>query len=258
MSKPPWIFDDPFALVLIGPGWADMAARSMAGAPERLVSQGRAMVAARSRYAEDRLPPSGFTQYVILGAGLDSFAWRRPDLVGPMRVFEVDHPSAQAWKRQRIKELGLPTSEHHVFVPVDFETGTLADALDLAGFDWSRGTLWSWVGTTMYLSRDAVESTLGTLGKCGPRSEVAMSYNLASDFLDDDGRAFLESLARRGGERGLLRSSFAPDEMEALIGRCGLTVVDHPTADDLYDRYFAGREDGLRPFSLERLITARV
>jgi hypothetical protein len=85
-----------------------------------------------------------------------------------------------------------------------------------------------------------------------------MSYNLASVFLDDDGREFLESLARRGGDRGLLRSSFSPDELEALIGRCGLTVVDHPTADDLYDRYFAGREDGLRPFSLERLITARV
>src|SRR5262249_39586542 len=120
-AEPPWIFDDPFALILVGAGWENFAAASRGLARSPVVRQGHAGVLVRSRYPEDRLTEGQYSQYVILGAGLDSFAWRRPDLRGSLRVFEVDHPATQAWKHERIATLALPISEGHVFVPVDFE-----------------------------------------------------------------------------------------------------------------------------------------
>lgn len=109
-DKPPWIVDDPFALILVGPGWEEFATASRALASPEIFRRGHAGVQIRSRYAEDRLLEGGYGQYVILGAGLDAFAWRRPDLRGSVRVFEVDHPATQAWKRERAATLGLPTT----------------------------------------------------------------------------------------------------------------------------------------------------
>ena len=103
--------------------------------PGPVVREARAAVCTRSRYAEDRLAAGAFAQYVILGAGLDSFAWRRPDLLGSLRVFEVDHPASQAWKLERVRDLALPLSDSQVFVPADFEAEPVQDALGTAGFD---------------------------------------------------------------------------------------------------------------------------
>src|SRR5262245_18517058 len=183
----------------------------------------------RARLAEDvvqRAVAVGTPQYAILGAGLDSFAWRRPDLLGRLRVFEVDHPATQAWKRERAAAVGLPTSEHHVFVPVDFENQPLGDCLDAAGFDRSRPALFSWVGTTMYLTIDAIESTLSIVACCAPGSEIVMGYNVSPDHCDDFGREYLAAfapVAARIGES--LASSFPPESVEALIARCGLAVA---------------------------------
>lgn len=107
-DQPPWVLDDPFALQLAGPRWAESQSASEAAFPETALRQSRASVVARSRYAEDRLVSGGYRQYVILGAGLDSFAWRRADLIGWLRLFEVDHPASQAWKLDKIAELDLP------------------------------------------------------------------------------------------------------------------------------------------------------
>jgi methyltransferase (TIGR00027 family) len=128
-----------------------------------------------SRYAEDRLNES-FSQYVVLGAGLDSFAWRRPDLLSSLRVFEVDHPATQDWKRERVAALNLPSSDRHVFAPVDFETATLRDGLTAAGFDWSAPTLYSWLGVTFYTPLDAVEATLREVAAGASGSEIVMGY----------------------------------------------------------------------------------
>src|SRR4051794_34286827 len=125
----PWILDDAFALMLVGPEWRQIFDARAALHQERVRRDARAWVVARSRYAEDRLDEQPFTQYVVLGAGLDSFAWRRPDLLRSLRVFEVDHPATQAWKRERVANLALPTSDHHVFAPVDFETESLESGL---------------------------------------------------------------------------------------------------------------------------------
>lgn len=252
-DPPPVVLDDPFALVLVGPAWQQLAAEVRSLAPEEVTRAGRAGVVVRTRYAEDRLPGPPFAQYVILGAGLDSFAWRRPDLLGAVRVFEVDHPATQGWKRERASVLGLPVHGAHVFVPVDFEAATLHDALDAAGFDWSQPTLFSCVGVAMYLEPRALEATLRTVAGCAAGSEIVVGYNLAEPFLDDIGRRFLAAVRRRVAGMGEpLRSSMAPEEAEALLGGCGLVVVDHPTSDDLAGRY------GVRPYTLERLVTASV
>lgn len=258
-DRPPWVLDDPFALVLVGPEWEEIAAETRAVVREPLARQGRAGVVARSRYAEDRLAASGHSQYVVLGAGLDSFAWRRPDLVGPLAVFEVDHPATSAWKRARAAVLALPTHERHVFVPVDFEAQALRDGLDAAGFDPSRPALFAAVGVAMYLTAEALETTLRAVSTGAAGSEVVFSYNVALPFLDDAGREYLEAVSQRVARTGeSLRSSFSPADAEVLVERCGLVVAEHPTTDDLCDRYFSGRPDGLRPYTLERLLSARV
>ncbi len=257
-DEPPWIFDDPFALMLVGAGWEDFAAASRALARPFVVRQGHAGVLVRSRYPEDRLIEGEYSQYVILGAGLDSFAWRRPDLQGSLRVFEVDHPATQAWKRERVATLALLIHHDHVFVPVDFETQALNDCLDAAGFDWTRLSFFSWVGATMYLKPDAIAATLGIVTTCVPGSEIVLSYNQDLQFVDEIGREFLTAVTPQVAAMGEpVQTSFAPIEMEALVTQCGLTVVEHPTADDLFHRYCAGRTDGLRPYTLERLISAR-
>src|ERR1044072_6627217 len=164
----PWVIDDPYALPLVGPGWANMLEGHTGLMSRRLVEVAIGAILARSRYAEDRLEAGDFSQYVLLGAGLDSLAWRRPDLLRNVTVFEVDHPSTQAWKRQRIAAVYLSENERHVFAPDDFETQDLREVLDRAGFDWGRPTLFSWLGVVMYLSRDAIATTLRALAGAGP------------------------------------------------------------------------------------------
>jgi methyltransferase (TIGR00027 family) len=258
-DDPPWIVDDPLALDLVGPGWEEFAQAARAIVREHVWRRGHAFVLIRTRYPEDRLIDSGRDQYVILGAGLDSFAWRKPDGLPRVRVFEVDHPAAQAWKRERAAELGLLASEDHVFVPVDFETQPLGDCLGAAGFDRSRPSLFSWVGTTMYLTPDAIASTLRFIARCATGSEIVMGYNVSPDDCDDFGREYLAAFAPTAVREGLpLASSFAPAEIEALIARCGLAVAVHPTSQDLDARYCSSRSDGLRPLiTLERLVVAR-
>jgi methyltransferase (TIGR00027 family) len=128
------------------PGVARATRAAVSLFPGQVIREIIAAVCTRSRYAEDRLAAGAFAQYVILGAGLDSFAWRRPDLLRSLRVFEVDHPASQAWKLERVRDLALPLSDSQVFVPVDFEAEPLRDALRTAGFDWGQPALFSWTG----------------------------------------------------------------------------------------------------------------
>jgi len=255
----PWVLDDPYALSLVGPGWPELHARFSAVVREPLEDAAIAFVSARSRYVEDRLVDGGFEQYVILGAGLDSFAWRRPDLLRTVRVIEIDHPATQAWKTRRAAELALPTSSHHVFAPVDFQRDTLSQALDAAGFDWSRPALFSWLGVVPYLTLDAVESTLRTITRCAPGTAIALTYWPTREHLDAHGREFVEiftAVAASSDEP--IQLPLDPAEIEAALTRCGLAVDQHLASDDLYDRYFADRTDDIRPYTVERLLTAVV
>lgn len=258
-ATPPWVLDDALALVLVGPVWQELHDQFNPLFPGQVARESRAAVCARSRYAEDRLAAGAFTQYVILGAGLDSFAWRRPDLLRSVRVFEVDHPASQAWKLERVGDLGLPLSDSQVFVPVDFEAGPLRDALRAAGFDWGQPALFSWTGVAPYLTAQAIESTLCTTAGAAPGSEVVFSYRAEESVLDGVGREFIRIYAPLAASVGEpLQPGWPVIEIERLISRCGLKVVDHPARADLEQRYFAGRTDGLRPYNVETLVTARV
>ena len=255
----PWVLDDSFALVLVGPAWRNL----YDGLRDRLTSpvlrQAGAFVCLRSRYTEDRLLQGEFEQYVLLGAGLDSIAWRRPDLLRSLSIFEVDHPASQAWKRQRIEDLSLPTADAHVFVPVDFERQSLREGLDAGGFDWSRATLFAWLGVMPYLSPDAVEETLRTIASARPGSEVVFDYRCEDSALDDIGRRFIETFMTMAAESGEpVQPGCSATEVEQVIVRCGLKVLDHPTRQDLIDRYFATAADGPLPYTSEGLVAASV
>jgi methyltransferase (TIGR00027 family) len=258
-AAPPWVLDDALALVLIGPAWQDLLARIGGLFPAAVTIEIAAGACARARYAEDRLTSGGFSQYVILGAGLDSFAWRRPDLLRSVRVFEVDHPATQAWKLGRVAELGLPLSDSQVFVPADFETEPLRQALDTAGFGWDSPALFSWTGVAPYLTAQAIESTLRTIAGAAAGSQVVLSYRAEDSVLDDIGQQFTRiylPVAASLGEP--VQPGWPVTEIERLVSQCGLAVVDHPARADLQQRYFAGRTDGLRPYTAETLLTAQV
>lgn len=257
-DQPPWVLDDPFALQLAGPRWAEIQSASEAAFPETALRQSRASVVARSRYAEDRLVSGGYRQYVILAAGLDSFAWRRADLIGWLRLFEVDHPASQAWKLGRIAELDLPVRDGHVFAPVDFETTPLWEGLTRAGLDWSQPAFFSWLGVIIYLTPEAITATLNTVSGCGTGSEIVLSYDAPDAFLDDTAREMVQIEARQVAATGEpYTTRMSPAQAETLIESAGLEVVEHLAPQALYDRYFAQRSDGLRPSTAERLIAAR-
>jgi methyltransferase (TIGR00027 family) len=258
-ATPPWVLDDAFALVLVGPAWQKLLKGPISLFPAEVVREVVAAICTRSRYAEDRLAAGAFAQYVILGAGLDSFAWRRPDLLRSLRVFEVDHPASQAWKLERVSDLALPLSDAQVFVPVDFEAGSLQDALRTAGFDWDQRALFSWTGVAPYLTASAIASTLRAIAGAAAGSEVVFSYRAEEPVLDEAGREFIRIYAPLTAALGEpLQPGWPVAEIERLVSRSGLKVVDHPARADLQERYFAGRADGLRPFNVETLVTARV
>src|SRR5690242_10867414 len=194
-AEPPWVLDDALALVLIGPVWRELHERVYSQFPDPVRREIIAAICTRSRYAEDRLAAGAFAQYVILGAGLDSFAWRRPDLLRSLRVFEVDHPASQAWKVERVSDLALPLSDAQVFVPVDFEAESLQDALRTAGFDWDQRALFSWPGVAPYLTASAIASTLRTIAGAATGSEVVFPYRTEEPVLDELGREFIRIYA---------------------------------------------------------------
>ena len=252
----PWVFDDPYALPLAGPGWQQLLAVFDALISRPLFDLAVGGLAVRSRYTEDRLETGNYAQYVLLGAGLDSLAWRRPDLLRQMTVFEVDHPSTQAWKRERVAALHLPEHERHVFAPADFESEDLRDVLDRAGFDWSKPTLFGWLGVVMYLTRDAVATTLRTLAGAGPGSGVVMTYVPTREYHDDESLAFLEIMEPLLAQMGEpFTEGFTPGEIAALVRQCGHVVDEEVGQEELMVRYFADRKDGLHTYTVERILS---
>jgi methyltransferase (TIGR00027 family) len=220
----------------------------------------RASMVARARLVEDIVREQverGYDQYVILGAGLDSFALRRVDLVPPLRVFEVDEPGTQAWKRRRLNDLGLAQPATLTFVPVDFERQGWVAEIIKAGFDQARPAMVSSLGVTQYLSVDAVQVMLDDVARLGPGSVFVCSFVLPGHLIQPDEhemRVETEARAAAGGHPWL--SSFPPDRICRLAEGAGFSNVRVVTPDDLAGRYFAARTDGLRPSSQNAYLIA--
>jgi methyltransferase (TIGR00027 family) len=216
----------------------------------------RASIVARARFVEDLVAERGAPQYVILGAGLDTFAQRHPD--AGVRVFEIDRPEPQAWKQRRLDDLGLAVPPWLRFVPVDFETGEAWWArLVAAGFDATRPATVASTGVSMYLTREANAEALRQLAALAPGSTLAMTFMLPQELVDPAERSireFAERGARASGTPFL--SFYAPDEIIATARRMGFRAATHVSADALAERYFAGRSDGLRPANSEQLLIA--
>jgi methyltransferase (TIGR00027 family) len=212
----------------------------------------RASIVARARFVEDLVAAEasrGVGQYVILGAGLDTFAQRRPELASRLRVFEIDRPGPQAWKRQRLIDLGFGIPSYLRFVAVDFETGDAWwERLAAAGFDSARPAVVASTGVSMYLTRDAIAATLRQVAALSPGSTLAMSFMLPIEMADPEVRPGIERAAAGARANGTpFISFFTPNEMLALAGEAGFREVRHVSAADLAQRYFEGRSDGLRP-----------
>jgi methyltransferase (TIGR00027 family) len=220
-------------------------------------------MAARSRYAEDQLARAverGTRQYVILGAGLDTFAYRNPHAQRDLRVFEVDHPATQEWKRERLAAAGIAIPASVTFAPVDFEHQTLQEALQQAGFDAGKAAFFSWLGVTMYLARDTVMDTFRFIASCSPGGGVAFDYMVPPESLSWKGRLVHHAISRRVAKAGEpFRTFFAADELRAELGRLGFREIENLEAAGINERYFKGRADGLRvPGLLGRLMSAQV
>jgi methyltransferase (TIGR00027 family) len=258
-DAPPHVFTDTIGLALAGPddAWrqrGDMHVHGTAGF--------RASIVARARFVEDLVMDRAtreHVQHVILGAGLDTFAQRRPEATG-VTVFEIDEPTTQVWKRKRIADLGLPTPPWLHFVPVDFERdASWLEESTKAGFDASRPALVASTGVSMYLTQAAIEATLRAAASLAPGTTMAMTFMLPPELVDAAERPAYEGVLRGARASGTpFRSLFAPDDMLALARAAGFRQVEHVSMADLAADYFAGRTDGLRPSTGEAFVVATV
>jgi len=256
----PRIVDDPVALGLVEDATpARIAARRAALlAPDLMVP--RAAVLLRSRHAEDLLAHEverGVTQFVILGAGLDTFPYRQPSFAHRLRIYEVDHPATQAWKRERLAAACIAVPDNLRWAPIDFEQQTLTSGLRDAGFDVSRSAFFSWLGVTQYLTLAAIDATLKVVAALPSPSTIVLSFMLPDvDLRSEDAiaaRAVAQSAASTG-EPWLTR--FQPQELAARLTRLGFRKVIHLSPQEANARYFAGRRDGLQAPHVAQLMTA--
>ncbi|MEW9583964.1 class I SAM-dependent methyltransferase [Paraburkholderia sp. DGU8] len=245
----PLVFEDRIGLQLLAPGdgW-----RSRGDMDPQFTRPFRASIVARARFIEDLVVEQagrGLTQYVILGAGLDSFVQRRREIASRLTVFEVDQPGPQAWKRQRLVELGFGVPDGLRFVPVDFEAGqNWRDGLAIAGFDDSKPAIVVSTGVSMYLSQEANAATLRQIAELAPGSTLAMTFLLPLQMADPEVRPGLEMAEKGARASGTpFLSFFTPQQILALAHQAGFREARHVSAADLAQRYFVGRTDGLRP-----------
>jgi methyltransferase (TIGR00027 family) len=258
VDPPPHVLEDETGLCLAAPGdgW-----RRRGDMDPGATSRYRAGIVARARFVEDLVAEQadqGVGQYVILGAGLDTFAQRRPEIASRLRIFEVDRPGPQAWKRQRLTDLGYGVPAWLRLVPVDFEAGaSWCERLSAAGFDEGQPAVVASTGVTMYLTKDANAATLRQLASLAPGSTVAMTFQPPLELIEEDerpGRQAVEKGARAAGTPFV--SFYSPSDMLALARDAGFADAQHVSAAMLNQRYFAGRTDGLRTTNGEEFLVA--
>jgi methyltransferase (TIGR00027 family) len=259
IDPPPHVLEDEIGLKLIAPeeGWRNRPDMDPHG-----TRPFRASIVARARFVEDTVLEQvgrSIQQYVILGAGLDTFAQRKPDIASRLPIFEVDRPGPQVWKQQRLHELGFGIPDWLRFVPVDFEAGEdWLKSLTASGFDAGKPAIVAATGVSMYLTREAIAATLRRVASLAHGTTLAMTFLLPLELSDAElrqGAQQAEKGARASGTPFI--SFFTPEEMLTLARECGFREVRHVPATALSQRYFAGRSDGLRlPDNSEEFLVA--
>jgi methyltransferase (TIGR00027 family) len=258
----PKILVDPIAVGLIPEASAEAIFADAALMHSRPYQLLRSVFVVRARYAEDCLAEAvsdGVGQYVILGAGLDTFACRQPRYAQDLEIFEVDHPATQAWKRACLASRGIAPPRNLRYVAVDFERDSLKRRLAESGFSARRPAFFSWLGVVQFLSAPAIEATLRFVASLPRGSAITLSFAVPHDLLDGEhlelAEYSIESCASRG-EPWL--SLHRPEELRALAERAGLSEIEPLAPEAAGERYFSNRKDGLRVPRHEQLLTARV
>lgn len=257
-DAPPHVLNDSIGIQIAAPDpeWRnrpDMHAQATRGF--------RASIVSRARFIEDMViekSGNGLAQYVLLGAGLDTFAQRHAEIASRLSVFEIDKPSAQQWKRQRLIELGFGIPEWLHLVPVDFEKSeSWLERLAEAGFDSKRSAFVASTGVSMYLTKEATAATLRDVAKLAPGSTFAMTFLLPTDLIQPEDRAGMQMSEKGARASGTPFVSFyTPAEIVEMARNAGFRHAEHVSGVDLGNRYFAGRSDGLRPSSGEDFLVA--
>jgi methyltransferase (TIGR00027 family) len=259
----PKILTDPFARDFAGFASDEEVRKALDALALRDLSRLRTAFAVRSRYAEDELSVAiqhGISQYIILGAGLDSFAYRCPDLMRALHVYEVDHPATQSWKRARLRELGIkspPTLRH---VPLDFEEATLISGLAAGGVNRNAKAFFSWLGVTQYLPRDVVLNTLREIASAtAPGTELVVQFIVpAATLSPDEGNLVTAAAAAAASMGEPWLSFFDPEDLETNMTAIGFEQIVHFGSEEATERYLIGRSDGLRLPGYFRMIKACV
>lgn len=222
----------------------------------------RTIVALRNRFAEDRLADAAtrnVSQYVMIGAGLETFPWRQPDFALKMRLFAADHPNSLAWTRGCLQDRGLSEPANLAMVPVDLEDGNIGDCLKSYGFDACVPAFCSALGLTQYLTRRAVDKLLGFAASLPSGSEIVLSFVPVADDLNDDDAMFVSRALKRVSTVGEpWKTRLRTSELAQSLGTLGFRNVFHLTPETAYARYFAGRHDVVRAPGFEQMICAVV
>jgi methyltransferase (TIGR00027 family) len=257
----PLVFDDPLALKTLGPDREQALRANPEQYSDSVSTAIRTTLVVRSRLAEDEWAQAsqrGVRQCVILGAGLDTFAYRHADAPG-VRVFEVDLPSTQQWKRDCLRAAGIAEPATLTYVPVDFDTESLADSLAGAGFRCDEPAFFSWLGVALYLSEEDVMRTLRFIASCAPASTVVFDYAVDPHLLGILEWIGVKWMSLRFAARGEpWKSAFDPDKLAAAVRELGFGEVRNFSTKELHERYLAGRSDGLYLRRVVRMMAATV
>ena len=251
----PHILEDDIGLKLIAPP-DDWQQRPDMKFTKRL----RASIVARARFIEDLIieqAKQGITRYMILGAGLDTFAERRADIASQLDIYEIDQPGTLEWKERRLIELGFGVPKYLHFVPVNFETSSWWNELLHAGFNASKPAVVACTGVTLYLTRLAIVDTLNQLAKLARGSKLAITFYLPIELLDEEDKPVHQIGEKGARDAGTpFVSFFTPSEIVALGESAGLGDVKTISTKEMTPLYFANRTDGLVPASGEVFLLA--
>lgn len=262
LDQEPRILDDPIAVGLVDGSDREQILEQATALNRRQMKLARSLFVMRSRYAEDCLKEAaetGVRQFVILGAGLDTFAYRQPEWATTFKIFEVDHPSTQGWKRERLKAGSVRIPLNLVFAPCDFEKTELSEALSAASFASNQPAFVSWLGVTQYLTRVAIEATLRFVASLPRGSAIVFQFALPESMLDGRDLEQSQLFTKRAAEVGEpWITRLPPEEWKGWLSRLGYSRIFHLNREIAQARYFSGRGDGLGAVQMHHMMLAEV